>query len=112
MREHKPYIAGSEFNPGDLIKCEAGCNYAVLTSVDENGWPVLEMKNTNPHPRGQDFPIKCRCGANAIVQPAPAILAPVPTAPFENTNHQRSVEHGEQPKRKRGRPRKTPPTRA
>ena len=95
MKQHLGFTVGSEFAKGDIIKCVNDCNFAIIGSIDANGWPVLKMLNNNPElTPGMSLPIKCRCGADAIM---------AGESMNENTNPAGSVEDGEKPKRTRRR---------
>jgi len=90
LTEHQPYILGTPCEIGDIIKCTAGSNFALVTSFDNDGWPILKMLNENEQPKpGSSLPIKSRFGAPAIV------AAQTAEEPAE-----------EAPKKRRGRPRK------
>ena len=92
MKEHIGFTPGDEFTAGDVIKCVNNCNFALIKSVDANGWPILQMLNNNPEiKRGSSLPIKCTCA-----KPCDVILAPKGATP----------EPEDAPKKRRGRSRK------
>lgn len=93
MKQHIGFTVGSDFAKGDIIKCVNDCNFAIIGSIDANGWPVLKMLNNNPElTPGMSLPIKCRCGADAIMA--------------GETAKQVDPEPEDAPKKRRGRPRK------
>lgn len=66
---HQPFIVTGEpnsFEAGDLVRCEAGCDYAEIVGVTNLGWPDMKPLGKNQSPFGQLFPVKCSCGAVAI----------------------------------------------
>lgn len=73
MAIHKPFIVESllAVQSGDMIKCEAGCDYARVIEAGNpdkhNGWaPKLDMLEGNQSPLDMLMPIRCKCGAIAI----------------------------------------------